>query len=254
MRIEVVADEHALAPRAADLICDAALAKPDAVFGLPTGTTPLAAYAEIERRVWGRRADFSRASAFAIDEFAGVPWSTPGTNSMFFRRHLRVPWPLHLPDPAAPDPEAEIRAFAGGVRAAGGFDLCVLGIGVNGHIAFNEPGSARDSRARLVSLTPESRAAHAEAFGSLDAVPARGMTLGVADLLEARALLVLAQGDAKAAPVRDALEGAMTAAVPASWLQGHPDILWLLDEAAASRLDSRAPGPAGAARPRAKKR
>ena len=112
----------------------------------------------------------------------------------------------------------------------------MLGIGVNGHIAFNEPGSERDSRARVVTLTPESRAAHADAFGSLDRVPARGMTLGIADILAARRILVLATGAGKAAIVERILEGPMTAAVPASWLQPHADVTWLLDAAAASRL------------------
>jgi glucosamine-6-phosphate deaminase len=143
---------------------------------------------------------------------------------------------LHCPNPGAADPDEHIRAFADAIGRAGGLDLCVLGIGVNGHIAFNEPGSGADSRARAVDLAPASRQAHAASFGSLARVPARGMTLGVADLLAARSILMMAQGAGKAAILREAIEGPMTSAVPASWLQAHGDVKWLLDEAAAAAL------------------
>ena len=240
MRIEIVTDAAAVAARAADIICGAVRAKPGAVLGLPTGATPVAAYAEIARRVAAGEADLSRATVFAIDEFAGCTAETPGTNAVFFRDVVRFPLrAVRCPDPGAGDPDAHIRSFAGEVRAAGGFDLCVLGIGETGHVAFNEPGAARDSRARCVTLTETSRRAHAANFGAIDRVPLRGMTLGIADLLEARALLVLAQGAHKAAIVHAAIDGPETPDVPASWLRGHADVTWLLDAAAASGLARR---------------
>jgi glucosamine-6-phosphate deaminase len=237
MQIEITADADALATRAANLICDAVRAKPDAALGLPTGNTPVLTYAEISRRVAGGAISFERAVIYAIDEFAGAGRSTPGTNSVFYRTYVNFGQrALHCPNPAAHDPEVHIRAFADALRRAGGLHLCVLGIGENGHIAFNEPGSGRDSRAQVVELTPASRAAHAAAFGSIEAVPARGMTLGVADLLEARAIVVLAAGRPKAAIVARAITGERTADVPASWLQAHPNVTWLIDEDAASAL------------------
>jgi glucosamine-6-phosphate deaminase len=240
MRIDIRADAAAVAIRAADLICDALRARPSARVGLPTGGTPILTYEELARREARGEADFTRAVVYAVDEFAGASPDTPGTNQVFYREHLRIRLrALHCPDPAAPDPEARIRAFAAALRSDGGLDLCLLGIGSNGHIAFNEPGAARASRARVVKLDDVSRRAHADTFGSLDRVPARGMTLGVADLLEARALLVVAQGEHKSAIIRAAIEGEQTAAIPASWLQSHPDITWLLDEAAASGLTPR---------------
>ena len=235
MRIEILADEAAVAVRAADLVCDAVRAKLDALLALPTGNTPVLAYAELARRVAAGTADFSRASIYAIDEFAGSTRTTPGTNSVFYREHVRLGQRvLHCPNPSAQDPDEHIRAFADAIRRAGGIDLCMLGIGTNGHIAFNEPGSTHDSRADVVELTRASREAHAATFGSLDAVPARGMTLGVADLLEARSIVVLATGARKTAIVRRAIEGAPTADVPASWLQSHADVLWLIDTATAA--------------------
>ncbi len=237
MRIEILPDDIALAARAAGVICGAG---PRAHIGLPTGGTPVRAYAELARRAAAGDCDLSGVTAWAVDEFAGVPAGTRGTNAAFFARHIAFPLrALHLPDAGAADAAAEAAAFASRLRDAGGLDLCVLGIGVNGHIAFNEPGAPADAQARAVDLAPESRAAHAAAFGSLDAVPERGMTLGIADILAARAILALASGAAKAEIVRRAIEGAPSAAVPASWLQRHGNVTWLLDEAAAASLARR---------------
>jgi glucosamine-6-phosphate deaminase len=238
MRIQTVADGAALARAAADLICAAVASKPGAILGLPTGNTPIATYGELARCVRAGACDFSRVTVYAIDEFCDATRTTPGTNSAFYREHLRIgARALHCPNPAAKDPGEHMSAFADAIRRSGGFDLCVLGVGVNGHIAFNEPGSSADSRARVVELTDTSRRAHAATFGSLEAVPARGMTLGIADLLESRAIVVLAQGAPKAAVVRRAIEGPATADVPASWLRSHADVVWLVDAVAGSLVE-----------------
>lgn len=305
MRIEVVADGAALAARAADAICGAARAKPEAHIGLPTGNTPIATYEELARRAASGVCDVRAATAWAVDEFAlapagqgkpaaptspnrkrsrprgpipihvtypegtlipddlttkeyeelvaaddaartgvvidlGTAKGVPGTNAAFYRDRLRMPFhQLRVPDAAATDPASEVAAFAATLQAAGGLDLCVLGIGLNGHIAFNEPGAGADSQARMVELTPQSREAHAAAFGGIERVPSRGMTLGIADILASAAILVLAQGAAKADIVRAAIEGPQAADVPASWLQRHDYTTWLLDDAAAARLTDR---------------
>jgi glucosamine-6-phosphate deaminase len=177
---------------------------------------------------------------YAVDEFAGATAATPGTNTVFYRDHLTFPLgALHVLDPAADDPQGQIASFARAIADDGGLDLCVLGIGLNGHVAFNEPGSARDSRARVVELEQSSREAHEATFGSLDAVPDRGMTLGLAEIMDSGALLLLASGSHKAAIVRAAIEGVATVDVPASLLRTHLDVTWLLDEAAASMLSRR---------------
>ncbi len=237
MRIEIVADEKALALRAADILCEAIRRNPHAVIGLPTGDTPKAAYAEFTRLVNNGAIGVGAVRAFAVDEFLGAGSGVSGTNAAFFAAHLDVGFgALRIPDSAADAADSHVARFSEETRAAGSFDLCVLGIGANGHIAFNEPGSARDSRTRVVELTDASRRAHATAFGSLAAVPARGVTLGVGDILKSRAILVMAQGAPKAAIVARAIEGAASPDVPASWLQTHANVTWLLDEAAASQL------------------
>jgi glucosamine-6-phosphate deaminase len=238
MRIEVVDDSAALAERAANRLLDIVRARPDARLGLPTGATPIDTYRLISERAG---AAFAPSRAWAVDEFCASARDAPGTNAAFFAEHLRLEiGELRVPNAAAPDPAGEIAAFAGDIRSAGGFDLCLLGIGVNGHIAFNEPPAARGSRARVVQLSPASRRAHAESFGSPDAVPSHGMTLGVADLLDAREILLLAHGAAKAEIVRRAVEGPAGEDVPASWLQTHDHVTWLLDRAAAAKLSVRA--------------
>jgi glucosamine-6-phosphate deaminase len=242
MPIEIVSDEAALATRACEIICDVAARKPDAIIGLPTGATPVPLYFDLTRSSDAGTCDLRRVTMFAIDEFLGASRTTPGTNSAFFKQHLRVPVKaLHVPNPSADDPGEHIAAYAGAVRRLGGMDLCVLGVGINGHVAFNEPGSERDSRARIVELTEETRRAHAATFGSLDAVPRRGLTLGIADLMEARALVVLASGAHKSSVVAQAIEGKSSAEVPATWLRDHTDVTWLLDEAAAAELQEARP-------------
>lgn len=238
MQIEVVPDEEALALAAADVLCEAVARRPTATLALPTGITPIHAYAEIAARVARGEADFSQASVFAVDEFVGVSAATPGTNTVFYRDHLTFPLGgLHVPDPSSDAPQGVIESFMRRIHDSGGIDLCLLGIGANGHVAFNEPGSIRESTARVVDLAPSSREAHAANFGSIEAVPDRGMTIGIADLMGARAVLVLASGEHKAAIVHQAIEGPETAGVPASWLRAHPNLTWLLDAAAASRLN-----------------
>lgn len=235
MRIEVLPGPDDVAKRAADLICTAAAGR--AIIGLPTGRTPIDTYALIAPRVRAGTCDFSRATVYALDEFAAAPAFAAGTNAAFYREHLAFASAFHCPDAAASDPAAHVSAYAEDLRRAGGMSLCVLGVGTNGHIAFNEPGSAVDSVARVVNLTQESRAAHADAFGGIDRVPLQAMTLGIADLLASREILVLATGAHKAAAVRTAIEGPPSTEVPASWLQQHPRVTWLLDAPAAAGLD-----------------
>lgn len=239
MQLHIADDAREFARLAADVICTVVTRRPEAVLGLPSGKTPLAVYDELAARVTDGRADLSGVTAFAIDELHGLPPEHPATNASYFRRHLLQRVPLrafYVMHSATSDPDAECRRFAERIDAAGGLDLIVLGIGVNGHIAFNEPSSPFDSRARCVALEPSTRAAFSPVCGSLAAVPSHGLTLGIADLLDARESLLLASGPEKAQIAAQALTRPPTPKVPASALQYHPKLTVVLDRDAASSL------------------
>ena len=239
MRVEVVATPEEFARRAADVVCAAARAKARAAVGLASGKTPLGLYAELSRRVRVGEADLGDVTAFAIDELYGVPPDHPATNASYFRRELAEHVPLralHVMDSETPEPGVECARFSRLIDDAGGLDLVVAGIGTNGHLAFNEPGAPFDSRSRKVALKPPSREPYAALFGPLEATPSFGLTLGIADLLAARRVLLVASGTEKAEAVVRALEGPVTEALPASALQRHPDLFVVLDREAAARL------------------
>jgi glucosamine-6-phosphate deaminase len=240
MRVELLPSESALARHAAGLVCVTIASTPAPTLALPSGRTPEGLYDELSRRVLQGELDLSSTTVFAVDELHGVSRVHPATNASYFRAHLAVPLrALHILDSEATDPDAECARFRVLIEDAGGLDLAVLGIGTNGHIAFNEPGSTFGSRARRVELAPSSREAYAAAFGTLEAVPRFGLTLGIADLLDARAVLLLATGADKAGAVARALESPPDEALPASALQRHPDATALLDRAAGARLAQR---------------
>lgn len=201
------------------------------VIGLPTGHTPIALYEEMALEAF---AFPENSRLFAIDEYCSTQ-AHPGTNASFFARHLPSPPypPIRVPRCDADDPDAEIAAFCSDIAAAGGFDLAVVGIGRNGHLAFDEPGSDAESPGRAVVLAQLTRD---QVVGEWDPAPTQGMTVGMTDLLSARRLVLLATGAAKAHILSAALEGPVTSDVPASFLQRHPALTVVCDRAAAVLL------------------
>ncbi|MEX2081454.1 MAG: 6-phosphogluconolactonase, partial [Dehalococcoidia bacterium] len=198
--------------------------------GLATGNTPTTMYLTLAARgVGGTR-------AVAVDEYVG-PREHACSNRAYFRSYwepLAGASGVEQFDPGAADLGQECERVAAAIAAGGGLDLAVLGIGLNGHLAFNEPGSDRDCPARVVELHQESRTAAAGCWGS--DTPTHGMTLGLRELLGAKSVLLLANRGAKAAIVARALQGKVGPECPASWLQGHSDLRVVLDEAAARYL------------------
>jgi glucosamine-6-phosphate deaminase len=219
----------------------------DAVIGLATGSSPLGLYRELGRAVADGRADFSRAHGFALDEYVGLPPGHPeGYREVLLREVCGViglaPERLSVPDGSGTDVPALMaaaRAYEERIRSLGGVDVQVLGIGANGHLGFNEPGSALTSRTRVKRLSDRTRRDNARFFQGLDDVPTHCVTQGLGTILDARRLVLVATGDAKADAVAAALEGSFTASVPASVLQWHPDTVVCLDEAAAAALRNR---------------
>jgi glucosamine-6-phosphate deaminase len=217
--------------------------KPDAVLALPTGATPRAVYAELVRQHRAEGLSFARVTAFNLDEYVGVPPEHPGSFRRALHealyRHVDLPdGQAHAPDGLDADPPAACRRYEERIAAAGGLDLALLGLGRDGHIAFNEPTSSLGSRTRIKTLADETRAANQASFGP-DPVPRHALTMGIATILSARRCVLLAFGPAKAGAVARAVEGPLTAMVPASALQLHPNATVIVDEAAATGLTFR---------------
>lgn len=241
MLVEILPDYDALSERAARLVSEEirrrSLRTGRAVLGCATGSTPIGLY----QRLVAEGPDFSRVTTFNLDEYVGLPPEHPQSYWRFMREHLfdhvgidtdRI----HIPDGMAADLDAACAAYEQSIEEAGGIDLQILGIGSNAHLAFNEPGSSLGSRTRVQTLTAKTLADNARFFGEGETQSRTAVTMGLGTIMEARKLLLLASGTGKAAAVRDALEGPVTAMCPASVLQMHPHVHILLDEAAASAL------------------
>ena len=226
---------------AAEIVVGEVREKPEAVFLLPTGTTPLGMYRRLVKMHHREGLSFARATFFNLDEYLGPPPNRPASyrvymEEIFYKLVDADPARIHVPDGSAPDPEAECERYEAAIREAGGVDLCVLGIGRNGHISFNEPGAAFHSRTRVVRLTETTRKVNASDFEG-DRAPERAITVGMASIFEARKLLLLASGANKAWAAAAALQGEISETVPASMLWRHPNATFLLDRDAASALD-----------------
>jgi glucosamine-6-phosphate deaminase len=213
------------------------------VLGLPTGSTPVGVYRELIRLHRESGLDFSRVITFNLDEYFGLD----GTDIHSYNRWMREtffdsinirPENRHIPDGTIGQEDAEkyCADYELRIRRAGGIDLQILGIGRTGHIGFNEPGSTRHSRTRLVTLDPVTRRDAASDFYGEENVPQQALTMGVGTILEARKIVIMAFGEHKAEIVRRAVEGEMTDSIAASFLQKHPDTTFILDRAAADEL------------------
>ena len=240
MEVVIVRDEHTVGELAADIISARLTLGGHPVIGLATGSSPLAAYHSLIERCRSGEVSFADASAVMLDEYVGLSDDHPQTNRNVIRRDLvdRIDLPferLYCPPADREDLEAACGHYDRQVTNLV-VDVQLLGIGSNGHLAFNEPGSSFASRTRVKTLAEQTRRDNARFFPSLDEVPRHVVTQGLATLLQAKHLVLVASGPAKAAPVAAALEGPVTAMCPASVLQLHQHATILIDEQAASDL------------------
>lgn len=235
-RVVIVPDAAAAGEAGAEIIHAAVAARPELVLGVATGSSPLGIWSALARR----GVELGGVTAFALDEYLGLPPGHPESYRCVVDREITRPLGLdpdrvHTPD-AHGDPEAAARSYEAAIVAAGGVDLQVLGIGRNGHIAFNEPGSSLAAPTHVAELSPQTRRDNARFFPSLADVPTRCITQGIGTILRARRLLLIALGAAKADALAAALDGPVTSSLPASAVQLHPDVVVVADEAAAERL------------------
>jgi glucosamine-6-phosphate deaminase len=235
--------ESAARTLAADVASSVA-ADPDIVLALPTGRTPLRFYRELAALHRANDVDFSRVTTFNLDEFAGIAPADPRSYRAFMHRHLFdhvnfSPRRIHFLDGLAADPDAECRRYERAIARAGGIDLVILGLGRNGHIGFNEPGPFLIARTHLTRLAAETRRANRALFGAQADVPRAALSIGIATILHARRIILVATGTAKARTVARMVNGPVTPRLPASFLQLHPRTELWLDRAAAARLERR---------------
>lgn len=239
----VITNAERAAHLAADILARAVADNPRAVFGVATGSTPLGVYSELGRRVRAGEVSLREARAFALDEYVGLPAGDPRSYRQVIADEFVAevdidPGAVHAPNGAAHDLVAACADFERRIIEAGGVDVQVLGIGSDGHIAFNEPGSSLASRTRVKTLTDQTRRDNARFFDDdLEAVPRHCVTQGLGTIMEARHIVLLAFGEAKAEAVHELVEGAVSARWPATVLQHHPHVTVLCDEAAAGHLE-----------------
>lgn len=242
MEVIIVSDQDEAASIVADAYSTLLTQKPDAVLGLATGSSPLGVYRELIRRHREEGLSFANAKAFTLDEYVGLPAGHPELYRTFIEReftsHVDLdPAAVHGPDGLAEDLLAAGQEYERQIAAAGGIDIQILGIGSDGHLAFNMPMSSMASRTRLKTLTTKTRQDNARFFdGDITQVPKLCLTQGLGTIMESRHAVMLGFGKGKAQAVAECVEGAVSARWPASVLQMHPHATVVIDEDAASQL------------------
>jgi glucosamine-6-phosphate deaminase len=214
---------------------------PRAVVGFATGSSPLGIYAELGRRVRSGELDFSRITGFALDEYVGPPPTDPRSYASVIAREVTTPLGIdparmHVLDGLALDLTTACSEYEAAIDASGGVDVQILGVGANGHIGFNEPSSSFASRTRVKALAPRTIVDNSRFFSSVDEVPTHCVTQGLGTIMRSRRILLVAQGGEKAEAVAAVVEGPLTSMCPGSILQTHPDVVLVVDRAAAARL------------------
>jgi len=240
----MVKDQEEMAKEAAAIIASQIRRKPDSVLGFATGSTPLGLYRELIRLHREEGLSFSKVTTFNLDEYVGLPPRHPQSYNYFMWTNLFdhidvTPEKVHMPDGMAEDIDGFCEWYEERIKQVGGIDIQILGIGANGHLAFNEPGSSLGSRTRIKTLTETTIRDNARFFDDPNEVPRYAITMGIGTIMEAKRLLLLASGTAKAEAIRKTLEGPVTAMVPATIVQMHRYAQLLLDPEAASLLEYR---------------
>lgn len=241
MLVIVKEDQDAVGREAARIVADRLRAKPSLVLGLATGSSPLGLYAELVRMNRDEGLDFSKATTFNLDEYVGLPPEHDQSYHYFMREHLFKhinvdPRYVHIPLGTVKDISVFCQWYEQRIAEVGGIDLQVLGIGANGHIAFNEPGSSLGSRTRIKTLAGTTRLDNARFFMNADEVPKYAITMGVGTIMEAKEIVLLASGSSKADAIKAAVEGPITAFCPASMIQMHRKVFVVVDKSAAADL------------------
>ena len=241
MRIYECADAAAMSRRAANIISAQVIIKPNCVLGLATGSTPIGTYQQLVERCKNGDLSFAEVTTVNLDEYLGLAPTHEQSYRYFMNHNLfdHVDIKMentHVLNGMAADPDAECAAYNELIRSLGGIDLQLLGMGHNGHIAFNEPGDNFGLETHVVSLSERTIDANKRFFASRDEVPRKALSMGIKNIMSARKILVVVSGEEKAEAVYKSVTGPVTNEVPASVLQLHPDVTLVGDSAALSKL------------------
>ncbi|MFP4661349.1 MAG: glucosamine-6-phosphate deaminase [Halanaerobiales bacterium] len=241
MRIIIEENYQAMSKKAALLVASQVTLKPDSVLGLATGSTPLGMYQELIAMYQMGEIDFSEVKTFNLDEYYRLPHENSQSYHYYmednFFEHVNIKQRnIYIPDGMVDDVYGECREYEEEIRKSGGIDLQVLGIGANGHVGFNEPGERLNVTTDLVNLTDETIRANSRFFDSSDQVPKRAISVGMATILKANRIILMASGESKAEAIRDTVSGFVSTRTPSSLLQTHPEVNLIIDEAAASLI------------------
>ena len=237
MRVYCAKDYNHASRVAANIISAQVIIKPDCVLGLATGSTPIGTYEELIRRYEKGDLDFSKVHSINLDEYRGLSPENDQSYRYFMNTHLFDKINIdkkntYVPDGLEPDKEKACRDYEEIIRVHGGVDLQVLGLGHNGHIGFNEPGSVFEKETHCVTLSETTREANARFFSSMDEVPTEASTMGIGSIMQAKKIIVIVTGEGKREIVKKAFQGPITPDVQASVLQLHNDVILVGDEAA----------------------
>jgi glucosamine-6-phosphate deaminase len=241
MLLRITDSYEAMSKEAAAIVADRIRRKPNLVLGLATGSTPLGLYQELIRMHKEEGLSFAKVTTFNLDEYVGLPRTHNQSYYYFmwenFFKHIDIdPRYIHVPDGMATDLEAHCEWYDNEIKKWGGIDLQILGIGANGHIAFNEPGSSLGSRTRIKTLTEQTIQDNSRFFTSIEEVPRLAITMGIGTIMEAKEIILLANKASKAEAIKAAVEGPITHMVPASIIQMHRKAYVIIDKEAASKL------------------
>lgn len=241
MNVLIYETEEQIGIAAGNYMCGQVLQKPNSVLGLATGSTPLKPYGQMIELYKKGIVDFSKVTTFNLDEYVNLDVNDKNSYHSFMHEnlfdHINIPEEnINFLDGNAKDPEAECRRYEEKIKAAGGIDIQLLGIGSNGHIAFNEPADCFQRWSHVVTLKESTVKDNSRFFKSIDEVPTQAVTMGIGSIMQAKKILIIAIGENKAKAIKQLIDGNVTPMCPASVLQFHTNVTLMLDKAAASLI------------------
>ncbi|KHE73024.1 glucosamine-6-phosphate deaminase [Halobacillus sp. BBL2006] len=241
MKIIKVADYDEMSRKSAEMFYHLIHKQPEIRLGLATGSTPIGFYDQLVGFLKSEEVDVSKLLTFNLDEYIGLKQNSPQSFYAFMKEHFYQPVGLRddqtfIPDGTVQDPKKESEHYEQLIQQAGGIDIQLLGVGTNGHIGFNEPGTPFNQRTHEVKLKESTREANARFFDSKDVVPTRAITMGIETILDAKKVVLLASGERKAEAIYQLVQGEVSGSWPITALKNHPDVTLFVDKDAASKL------------------